>query len=84
MPDGNPTPTTEETRLIFQQWISDLLDEARRRRDTSLRHPEDKFESGIAFAYYDILTKLKNAAISLGFDPKAVGLEIDLDRELWP
>ncbi|MCL6577093.1 hypothetical protein [Kyrpidia sp.] len=70
--------------MILQQWISDLLEEARHHRDVARRHPEDKFESGIAFAYYDILTRSKNAAIRLDFDPKTVGLEIDLDREFLP
>lgn len=70
--------------MIFQQWISELLEEAREHQERHKHHPEDKFESGIAFAYYDILTKLKNAAISLGFDAKDVGLDIDLDHEFLP
>jgi len=80
--NGTPNSQQFDTTIIIQRWIEDLMDSAKRYQEEWRRNPNDLYQSGILFAYYDVLSKLSNAAVSFGVDPKTLGLPENLEREV--
>ncbi|MDI9261092.1 hypothetical protein [Alicyclobacillus sendaiensis] len=69
-------------QAILQEWIREMLENARQHQRKRVRQPSNEYEGGAVIAYYEMLNSLRNTLEAFGLDLRAYGLDVDLEEEL--
>jgi len=69
-------------QTLLQEWVRQMLKNARRHQRKRARQPSNDYERGAVKAYYEMLKSLRNTLETFGQDFRAYGLDVDLEEEL--
>ena len=71
----------EQERKFLYEVMSEIISDARNVHNKYSRDKDDQFLQGKNLAYYEVLTTLKNRALSWGIEIDILE-KIDLDKEI--
>jgi hypothetical protein len=69
-------------KLTAEEFLIDLVYIIKENLDSVKEDPQDDYNNGKVFAYFDVLTLIQMQAQGFGIDIKELGLDYDLMQEL--